>query len=115
MAEFLGALFVLFFLVWIPCGLFAAAIAGDKGHSTIAWFFGGLFFGPIALIAAAGLGDRRLRRSIRRLVEQQDGTEEAIAANPGATPAPTLAPRDPNAAKSFMDKLDDAMDPDRNS
>ncbi|QNI50139.1 hypothetical protein SynRS9915_00417 [Synechococcus sp. RS9915] len=49
------------------------------------------------------------------MVEQQDGTEEAIAANPGATPAPTLAPRDPNAAKSFMDKLDDAMDPDHNS
>ena len=26
-----------------------------------AWFFGGFLFGPIALIAAAGLGDQKLR------------------------------------------------------
>ena len=46
-----------FFLVWIPCGFYAAVVAGDKGHGGFAWFFGGLIFGPMALVAAAGLGD----------------------------------------------------------
>ena len=49
-------------LFWIPCGFYAAATAKDKGHDGLPWFFGGLFFGPVALIAAAGLGDRKLGR-----------------------------------------------------
>ena len=71
MAEaFLGSLVLAFFFVWLPCGGFSAVIAGDKGHHGFVWFLMGVVFGPMALIAAAGLGDSRLRKSIRNLVEQ---------------------------------------------
>ena len=65
-----------FFLVWIPCGFYAAVVAGDKGHGGFAWFFGGLIFGPMALVAAAGLGDRKLRRYQRFQAEAQGWQEK---------------------------------------
>ena len=63
------AFLVAIFLVWIPCGLFASTVSSGKGHDGLTWFFGGLFFGPIALIAAAGLEDRNQRRYLRILAE----------------------------------------------
>lgn len=39
-------------LVWIMFGVFTSIIASQKGHSGGAWFFGGLLFGPFALILA---------------------------------------------------------------
>ena len=60
--------FVLAFLIiWIPCGIYAGVTADDKGHGAVSWFFGGLIFGPIALIAVAGLGDRKLRHYQKEL------------------------------------------------
>ena len=56
-----------FIFIWIPCGIYTAVVAGEKGHVGINWFFGGLVFGPIALIAAVGLGDNKLRNSVRHL------------------------------------------------
>ena len=64
-------LFGAFVLIWLPCAFFAAATAEDKGHGGLAWFFGALFFGPVALIACAGLSDRKLRRYIRLTAENQ--------------------------------------------
>ena len=103
-----------FFLVWIPCGFYAAVVAGDKGHGGFAWFFGGLIFGPMALVAAAGLGDRKLRRYQRFQAEAQ-GWQEKPTVTFEQKVIGQKRPRDPNAPKSFMDKLDDAMDPDKNS
>ena len=57
--------------VWIPCGIFCGAIAEDKGHGGISWFLGGLFFGPLALIAVVGASDRKMRRYIRLMAESQ--------------------------------------------
>ena len=108
------AFFFAFFFIWIPCGFFAAVVAGDKGHGGVAWFLGGVIFGPMALIAAAGLGDRKLRRYQRFQAEAQGWQEK-----PTVTFEQKLIgekrPRDPATPRSFMDKLDDAMDPDRNS
>ncbi len=59
------------FIVCIPCGFYAAVVAGDKGRGSFAWFFGGLIFVPTALVAAAGLGDRQLRRYQRFQAEAQ--------------------------------------------
>ena len=59
------------FFFWIPCAVFCGTIAEDKGHNGIAWFLGGLLFGPIALLAVAALGDRKLRRYIRLTAESQ--------------------------------------------
>ena len=62
---------VVLLLVWLACGFYAGTTAGDKDHHSWNWFLGGLFFGPIALIAAAGLSDRKQRRYIRLLAESQ--------------------------------------------
>ena len=60
----MGFLFTLLF-IWLPCAFYASHVAADKGHGKTGWwtewFWGGLLFGPIALIAAAGLGDKNQR------------------------------------------------------
>ncbi len=38
-------------MVWVACGVFAAAVAASKGRSFIGWLFLGLFFGLFALLA----------------------------------------------------------------
>ena len=38
-------------IVWIACGVFAAAVAASKGRSFIGWLFLGIFFGIFALLA----------------------------------------------------------------
>ena len=58
-------------LLWLPCAFFARNAANDKGHDGISWFFGGLIFGPHAMLAVAGLSDRRLRRYLRLAAEHQ--------------------------------------------
>ena len=52
--------------LWIACGAYSATVAGSKGHRSIAWFFGGLLTGPVALIAATGLPDLESRRLLRQ-------------------------------------------------
>lgn len=58
-------------LIAIACGLFAASVAGSKGHDYFSWLFGGFVFGPIALLAAVGLPDLKLRTALRQLAEHQ--------------------------------------------
>lgn len=40
------------FILWVACGFFAAAIASGKGRSFGVWFVLGFLFGPIALLAS---------------------------------------------------------------
>lgn len=42
-------------VIWVACGGFAAYLASEKARSGAAWFLLGLAFGPLALIAAAGV------------------------------------------------------------
>ena len=65
--------FVLFivFIVWLASGFYCGTVADSKGHNGAAWAFGGFFFGLIALIAVAGLPDRKLRKYIRLIGEKQ--------------------------------------------
>lgn len=46
----------------VICAFFCAAVASRKGYSWFLWLIGGGLFGPIALIAAAGLPDLYLRK-----------------------------------------------------
>ena len=46
-------------------------VADDKGHPPVLWVLLALFFGPFALIAIAGMGDRDLRRQIQLMAEKQ--------------------------------------------
>ena len=60
-------------LLWfqLSAALLCYVVANDKDHPAVNWFLVGLFFGPIALIAVAGMGDRDLRRQIRLMVDKQ--------------------------------------------
>ena len=68
---------VVFLFLWLPAGFYAGEVAHQKGYSGAAWFIGGLFFGFIALIAVAGLPDRKLRKYIRLIGEKQNAIEVA--------------------------------------
>ena len=67
--------FIVLLIVWLSAGFYSGEVANEKGYSGAAWFIGGLFFGFIALIAAAGLPDRKLRKYIRLIGEKQNPIE----------------------------------------
>ena len=52
--------------------ILSAQVAHQKGYNGTDWGIGGFFFGTIALIAVAGLPDRRLRKYIRQIGEKQN-------------------------------------------
>ena len=66
---------VVFFGIWIACCAYAAALASAKEMNVALWALGGFLFGPIALIAAAGMPDRRQRMFIRFMAEAQGWAE----------------------------------------
>ena len=55
---------------------FCAQVADEKGYSGTAWAFAGFLFGFFALIAVAGLPDRKLRKYIRQIGEKQKAIEK---------------------------------------
>jgi ribosomal protein L40E len=55
----MGAFFFWYIVIGLVVGTFSGNLASKKGYSFLFWFFGGLFFGIVALIAAAGLPLRR--------------------------------------------------------
>ena len=67
--------FLVLVIVWFSAAFFCGEVAYQKGYSGTAWAIGGLFFGFIALIAAAGLPDRKLRKYIRLIGEKQNAIE----------------------------------------
>jgi len=52
-------IFVIPILTNIICAGFCSFLAGAKKRRNVDWFFWGLLFGPIALIAAAGMPVKR--------------------------------------------------------
>ena len=77
--------FVALIFIWIPCAIYCGTTAEDKGHNGFSWFWAGLLFGPIGLIAVAALGDRKQRRYIRLMAENQGvnlGAEGSYQAQP---------------------------------
>lgn len=47
---------------WLACAFFCGHLAGEKNRGGFSWFCLGILFGPLALIAAAGLPDNRTGR-----------------------------------------------------
>jgi hypothetical protein len=41
---------MIWFLIWVACGLFAASIASSKGYSGCLWAIIGFLLGPLALL-----------------------------------------------------------------
>lgn len=62
---------LLIVFVLIPCAVISGSVAKSKGCSEGSWAAAGFFFGPMALIGAAGLPDRKLRRTMRLIAEAQ--------------------------------------------
>ena len=61
---------------WIAAAFFCASVANEKGYSGTSWGIAGLLFGFFALIAVAGLPDRKLRKYIRLIGERQKAIEK---------------------------------------
>ena len=57
---FLNALILLWIVAgWMAVGFYTATVASAKGYRFGWWLIGGLVFSLVALIAAAGLPERR--------------------------------------------------------
>lgn len=55
------------FIFWLACSGYTATVAKEKGYGS-SWAIGGFLFGPIALLAAAGLPDLEMRKHIAATV-----------------------------------------------
>ena len=81
-------------MVWAIFAAFCATLAGAKGYNQANWTFAGLFFGPIALLAAMGMPDKKLRNYVRLLAEHQG----AVVVQP-PTESPALGAEDADAQR----------------
>ena len=68
-------LFIVSLIVFFLAGLFCFNVAEEKGYNGFLWFIGGFLFSFIALIAVAGLPDRKLRKYIRQIGEKQNAID----------------------------------------
>ena len=101
--------FIVLLIVWLSAGFYSGEVANEKGYSGAAWFIGGLFFGFIALIAAAGLPDRKLRKYIRLIGEKQNAieiVEEEFKLVDGNTKISFSMPKDSNKEEIYKELVD---------
>ena len=59
-------------VVWFLTAFFTANVAAQKECNAILWFIGGFLFGPLALIAVAGMPGRVARKFLRHISEKLD-------------------------------------------
>ena len=63
---------------WIASAFFCSQVADEKGYSGTSWGIAGFLFGFFALIAVAGLPDKKLRKYLRQIdVKQKINNEES--------------------------------------
>ena len=101
--------FIVLLIVWLSAGFYSGEVANEKGYSGAAWFIGGLFFGFIALIAAAGLPDRKLRKYIRLIGEKQNAIEvvkEKFELVDGNTKISFSMPKDSRKEEIYKELVD---------
>ena len=67
-----------FWFVLLVSGIISAGLCGSvanaKGLESSGWGMAGFLFGPLALIAVAGMPDKRLRLTLLALAEHQGAT-----------------------------------------
>ena len=68
-----------FLIIWIASACFCGVLAEQKGYSVFNWCLAGFLSGFFALIAVAGLPDRKLRKYLRLIAEKQKAIEPEIA------------------------------------
>ena len=63
---------------WVASAFFCAQVADEKGYSGTSWGIAGFIFVFFALIAVAGLPDKKLRKYLRQIdVKQKINNEES--------------------------------------
>ena len=102
---------ILFALVmlWFASALYCGEVAHQKGYKGAAWAIGGFFFGFFALVAAAGLPDRKLRKYIRLIGEKQNAieiVEEEFKLVDGNTKISFSMPKDSNKEEIYKELVD---------
>ena len=69
--------FFVFLIFAIASAFFCSNVAKAKGYSSSSWFFAGFFFGFFALIAVAGLPDKKLRKYLLQIGVKQEAIKRA--------------------------------------
>jgi hypothetical protein len=67
LAGFVAILWIVIAIYALACPVFCMQAARSKGYSGWSWFFAGLFFGPIALLAMCAMarkGDHEPRETL---------------------------------------------------
>ena len=63
--------FIISLVVFFITGLYCLNVAEEKGYNGFLWFVGGFLFSFAALIAVAGLPDKKLRKYSRNNEEER--------------------------------------------
>ena len=103
------AIFFALVILWFVSALYCGEVAHQKGYKGAAWAIGGFFFGFIALIAAAGLPDRKLRKYIRLIGEKQNAIEvvkETLEVVDGNTKISFSMPKDSSKEEIYKELVD---------
>lgn len=90
-------LFYLAAIIWLPIAFFTSTVAGEKGFPRSNWWVGGLFFGPIALLAAVGLPDRK-----KQYVKVREDEPPELVKIPEGEQTPALVPIDSKFLAKFL-------------
>lgn len=75
-------IFLPLLILGLVCGIYSSLVAAAKGYEAPAWFFSGLLFGPLALLASIGMPDLKLRKYLRLLAEHQGAVEKEESISP---------------------------------
>ena len=109
LAPLFMAIFFALVILWFVSALYCGEVAHQKGYKGAAWAIGGFFFGFFALVAAAGLPDRKLRKYIRLIGEKQNAIEvvkEKIEVVDGNTKISFSMPKDSSKEKIYKELVD---------
>lgn len=80
----MGVLLIL--VTGVACAIYSGNLASSKGHDSAPWAIGGLLLGPLALLAAIGLPDLKLRKYVRLLAENQGVIQPDASIQKGKEP-----------------------------
>ena len=96
-------------ILWFASAFYCGEVAHQKGYKGAAWAIGGFFFGFFALVAAAGLPDRKLRKYIRLIGEKQNAIEvvkEKLEVVDGNTKISFSMPKDSSKEEIYKELVD---------
>jgi hypothetical protein len=75
----LSTLIMLIILLNVPSAVLARSVASAKARDSSCWAILGFVFGPLALIAIAGMPDQRVSRLLVLIAEKQGVQQEQVS------------------------------------